>query len=97
MKDFIAQYTREARKRYDAGESSTAGTGGRSGKAGKRAGAQNGKTSTKTGKAGRRTATRIAAALETAANNTDTVDALQSIKDEVCRIDDRSADDLGWQ
>ena len=97
MKDFITQYTRQARKRYDAGESSTAGTGGRSGKAGKRAGAQNGKTSTKTGKAGRRTATRIAAALETAANNTDTVDALQSIKDEVCRIDDRSADDLGWQ
>ena len=97
MKDFIAQYTRDARKRYDAGDSSSGGTGRSSGKAGKRTGARRGKTSTQTGKAGRRTASRIAAALEAAASNTDTVDALESIKAEVRRIDDRSAGDLGWR
>ena len=97
MKDFITQYTRQARDRYDAGESSASGTGRQSGKTGKRAGTRSGRTATQTGKAGRRTATRIAAALESAASNTDTVDALESIKAEVRRIDDRSADDLGWR
>ena len=97
MKDFISQYVRQARERYDAGESSTRGTGRKSGKAGKRGSAGSGKTSTQTGKAGRRTAQRIAAALEAAADNTGTVDALKSIKTEVRRIDDRSADDLGWR
>lgn len=97
MKSFVSQYVRQARERYDAGESSAADSGRRSGKAGKGTGARSGNTSTQTGKAGRRTAARIAAALERAANNTDTVDALSSIKAEVRRIDDRSADDLGWR
>ena len=97
MKDFISQYARQARERYDAGETSAAGTGSRSGKTGTRRGARSGTTTTQTGKAGRRTAARIAAVLERAANNTDTVDALDSIKAEVRRIDDRSADDLGWR
>ena len=97
MKGFISQYVRQARKRYDAGESAAAGTGSRSGKAGTRTGARGGNTATQTGKAGRRTAVRIADALEKAASNTDTVDALESIKSEVRRIDDRSADDLGWR
>lgn len=97
IKDFITQYTREARKRYDAGESSASDTGRRSGKTGGKGGTRRGTPSTQTGKAGRRTAARIADALETAANNTDTVDALQSIKAEVRRIDDRSANDLGWR
>ena len=97
MKSFISQYTGQARKRYDAGESSAAGAGTRSGKAGKRGGARSGGTSTQTGKAGRRTAARIAAALEAAAGNTNTVEALESIKAEVRRIDDRSAGDLGWR
>ena len=97
MKSFISQYTGQARKRYDAGEPSAAGTGRRSGKAGKSGGARGGGSSTQTGKAGRRTAARIAAALEAAASNTDTVEALESIKTEVRRIDDRSAGDLGWR
>ena len=97
MKDFISQYVRHARDRYDAGESTTTKTGRRTGKTGKRTGARSGNASTQTGKAGRRTAARIAAALEEAASNTDTVNALESIKTEVRRIDDRSADDLGWR
>ena len=96
MKSFISQYTGQARKRYDAGESSKAGTGRQSGKAGM-SGTRGGGTSTQTGKAGRRTAARIAATLEAAASNTETVEALESIKAEVRRIDDRSAGDLGWR
>lgn len=97
LKGFVSQYTGQARKRYDAGEPSAAGTGRQSGKGSKRGGARSGGSSTQTGKAGRRTAARIAAALEAAAGNTGTVEALESIKAEVRRIDDRSASDLGWR
>lgn len=97
LKSFVGQYTREARKRYDAGESHAPGGGRQAGSGNKRRGARGGSSSTQTGKAGRRTAARIAAALEAAATNTDTIEALESIKAEVRRIDDRSAGDLGWR
>ena len=97
MKTFVSQWVSHANDRYRAGESEAAKTRRRSGKTGKRTGGRSGRASSQTGKAGRRTATRIAAALEKAANNTDTVEALESIKTEVRRIDDRSASDLGWR
>ena len=97
MKAFVSQWVRHAEDRYRAGESDAAKARRRSGKTGKQAGGGSGGASTQTGKAGRRTAARIAAALEEAANNTDTVEALESIKSEVRRIDDRSASDLGWR
>jgi len=97
MKAYVSQWVRDAEDRYRAGESDTAKARRRSGKTGKGTGGRSGGTSTQTGKAGRRTAARIAAALEEAASNTDTVAALESIKSEVRRIDDRSASDLGWR
>ncbi|MYA75479.1 MAG: ATP-binding protein [Acidimicrobiaceae bacterium] len=97
MKTFVSQWVSHANDRYRAGESEAAKARRRSGKTGKRTGGRSGRASSQTGKAGRRTATRIAVALEKAANNTDTVEALESIKTEVRRIDDRSASDLGWR